>query len=371
MKASSQLSSFVLGLALFSMFFGSGNLIYPLFVGQLAGEHYLSAIAGFLLAAVAIPFCGVLAMVVFKGSYTHFFSCLGKKGGLALTTILLTVWIPLGSAPRCIALAYASIASNISLPPLWIFSIFYSLLVFVVICKKSRVLDFLGYILTPMLLACIGLLVYYGLSSSTHFSPSDLSSTSSLVTGLSEGYNTMDLIASFFFSSSIISLLNSSNCTRENPLRMTFKAGVVAMLILSIVYIGLIVVAAAHSSLLIDIPKEKLLAYLTKVILGPSMGLFAAATIFLACFSTSIALVMVFAEFLSSHAFSSSGNERLSTVITLIISFAMSIFGLSGVTFVTAPILQISYPLLLVLIVFNLTRPLVKRLFGMGAPESA
>src|SRR3990167_2898383 len=86
-------SSLVIGLALFAMFFGSGNLIYPLFVGTNSSGNTFYSILGFLLSAVALPFLGVIAMVLFKGDYTDFFSILGKKFGFLFSFILLTIWI--------------------------------------------------------------------------------------------------------------------------------------------------------------------------------------------------------------------------------------------------------------------------------------
>ena len=79
MQNNRQLSFVVIGLALFSMFFGSGNLIYPLFIGQLAEGQWITATMGFLLTAVLVPLAGVAAMVVYKGDYTAFFGCLRKK----------------------------------------------------------------------------------------------------------------------------------------------------------------------------------------------------------------------------------------------------------------------------------------------------
>ncbi|MCB9229710.1 MAG: branched-chain amino acid transport system II carrier protein, partial [Deltaproteobacteria bacterium] len=97
--------SIIVGLALFSMFFGSGNLIFPLDVGRVAGGQFLWGALGFILTAVLVPFMGVVAMVVYNGDYQKFFAFSGKKTGFILTLILLSFWIPFGSGPRCITLS--------------------------------------------------------------------------------------------------------------------------------------------------------------------------------------------------------------------------------------------------------------------------
>ena len=145
-------SSLVIGLALFSMFFGSGNLIYPLFIGKIAEQSWVSAALGFCCTGVLFPFLGVIAMVLYKGSYSEFFNLFGKRFGFLLTLAILTVWIPLGSAPRCVILSYSSMKANLAMPPLWLFSAFYCLLLYFVVRNKSRMLDILGYVLTPTLL---------------------------------------------------------------------------------------------------------------------------------------------------------------------------------------------------------------------------
>jgi len=205
-----QSKALVIGLALFSMFFGSGNLIFPLAVGRVSGEQFLAGAAGFILTAVLVPFLGVVAMVVFDGDYRKFFSFLGAKTGFLFTLILLTFWIPFGSGPRCVTLSYASVAPFLGGVPLWLFGLFYTCLVYALSYKKNRFIDILGSVLTPSLLVCLGILVYKGASLATQMPPSEVGGEQSFLNGLLEGYNTMDLIASFFFSSTITKLRKTS-----------------------------------------------------------------------------------------------------------------------------------------------------------------
>ncbi len=347
-KMKNKFSYVFIGLALFSMYFGSGNLIYPLFVGQLAKDQCLLASLGFFLTGVAVPFLGVIAMIIYKGDYTKFFECLGSRPGSLFVALLLTIWAPLGCCPRCITLAYASFHSYWSSLPLWFFSAVYSLLVYLIIQKKRRMMDILGYILTPVLLLCLALIILKGSGMSAAFAWPAAHGLPHFTTGLVEGYNTIDLIASFFFSASIIRMLQQ--LSSDKPLKVTFQACLVGISLLGVIYVALIGLAGAYSDLLADIPKDQMLTFVAKTIMGPKMGVIAIAAIFLACLTTSIAQTLVYAEFLQKRF----NSPVLSKGIALGMAYVMSLTGLEGISAVTVPILKILYPLLIVMIFYNL-----------------
>lgn len=370
MKLSKQSSALVIGMALFAMFFGSGNLIYPLFIGRTAEGGWTTAAMGFLSAAVFLPFLGVVAMVLYEGCYATFFRCLGRRGGLLLSAILLTVWIPLGSAPRCISLSHASLTSYTSAaPPLWIFSLAYSGLVYLGIRKASWVLDLLGKIVTPLLLLCIGIVFYQGMQIGEWPAASSGGEESLLWLGLREGYNTMDLIASFFFSATIIHLLTQSGGSMRSSVGLVFRGGMVGMVILSVVYVCLISISAKHAGLLVDVPKDQALAYLTQQLMGERWSVIAILTIMLACVSTSMALIIAYADFLREELFTNSKEGRRAMFLALSIAYVMSLFGLDGITAVTAPVLRVCYPILLVLIIVNVSRKLRKHFADRAAVD--
>ncbi|MGM0440579.1 MAG: branched-chain amino acid transport system II carrier protein [Chlamydiota bacterium] len=362
MNSSKNTSAFVIGLALFSMFFGSGNLIFPLFVGKIANSQYLIATLGFLVTAVLMPFSGVIAMVIYQGDYTKFFGSLGKRLGFFITALLLTVWIPLGSAPRCITLAHASILSYFpKMPSLWVFSVIYCGLVALVLINRQRILDILGYILTPALLVSLAIIIFKGLKvASAPLEGADWQAGDLFLSSMGEGYNTMDLIAAFFFSASIIGILKDSSDESFCPIKKAFKACMVGVAILGIVYAGLIALAAMQGPNLQGVPKEQLIAHTAKAVLGSRLGVVAAIAVSLACFTTSVAMVVVYTDFLKKELFKHSPSSHKPLIITLVITFGMSILGLKGITSLTAPILQVFYPILIILIAYNISKYLWK-----------
>src|SRR5688572_9085728 len=97
-----------MGLAMFSMFFGAGNVIFPLIIGQATGEQIPYALLGLLLTAVGIPFTGLITMILFQGDYNNFFARFSTSLGLLLMWMIMLLLGPFGAIPRCIALSYST-----------------------------------------------------------------------------------------------------------------------------------------------------------------------------------------------------------------------------------------------------------------------
>lgn len=348
----------IIGLALFSMFFGSGNLIFPIAVGQFAQEHYLSAVFGFCLTAVLVPFMGVIAMVMYHGDYMKFFAVIGNKLSMVLAVALLLFWIPLGSGPRCITLSYAAVQNYLGNTPLWIFSLVYSLLIYALTYRKNRVIDILGRVLTPCLLVMLAIVFVKGFFETTGLGSIEHSSWTVFVKGLGEGYNTQDLIAAFFFSSSIIAILTHKGDVDEEKddrfaLRLALKSSFIGIVILGIVYLGLLYLGAAHAPILDGVTKDKLLPTLVHMLLGEHLGFVAALAIALACVTTSVALALVFSDFLRISIFKEKISHGIALAITSVFTFAMSLQGFATISAILSVAMQCFYPLLIVMILYN------------------
>jgi LIVCS family branched-chain amino acid:cation transporter len=118
----------------------------------------------------------------------------------------------------------------------------------------------------------------------------------------------------------------------------------------------LICLSVSHSQLLSDVPKEQLLVHIAKDLLGAQLGMVASAAVFLACFTTSVALATVYADFVAEKIFGSQDRYLVGLMATQFVTYVMSITGLEGIAAVTEPILQLFYPMLMIMIVFNLAR---------------
>src|SRR3990167_5283961 len=152
------------GLAMFSMFFGSGNLVFPLLVGQMSEGHYLSATLGILLTGVLVPFLGILAMILFNGDSNAFFRRLGGPATFWFPLIALSLMGPFCVLARCITVAHGAFHLLSPTTPLWLFSLISCGFIFFLTIKKNKIVPVLGSILTPLLLASLAAIAFFALT---------------------------------------------------------------------------------------------------------------------------------------------------------------------------------------------------------------
>ncbi len=352
--------SLAIGLAMFSMFFGAGNVIFPLAVGQYAGDKNFYAMLGLVLTAAIMPIAGVIAMILFDGNYRHFFGRLGKAGFL-LALIIICLLGPLGSTPRCIALSYTTLKNSfLEMPPL-LFNLISCVIIFLFTIRKNHILTLLGWVLTPILLVSLITIIIIGLTSSSELQSIDQTNLTIFFHGLKEGYNTMDLLASFFFSSTILTILRvrvTETDSKSNPIRTAYRASIIGAALLCSVYIGFSYLAAFHGKHLLINGKDELLAAIAMKIAGPNAGLLVCIIVAFACLTTAIALVSAFADFMQKEVFKEKISYERILIGTLLITFFVATFQFTKISAFLGPILQISYPGLIVLTFLNIIHQL-------------
>lgn len=363
MKAILKSESISTGLAMFSMFFGAGNIIYPLAIGQYAGDQNIYAILGLLLTAAVMPIAGVIAMILFDGDYRQFFGRLGQKPGFILALLTISLLGPLGSTPRCIALSYTTLQSSFPTLTPTLFSLISCAIIFLFTVRKKHILSLLGWILTPLLLASLIIIIGVGLLTATEATPVTATPLSMFFHGLNEGYNTMDLLAAFFFSSTIIQILREkatgTEAMKGNYLQTAFQASLVGASLLALIYIGFSYIASFHGNSLDLMSKDQLLAAITMKIAGPYAGLLVCVAIALACLTTAIALISAFTDFIQREVFQEKVSYELTLAGSLLATFFVSTFEFTGISAFLWPILQICYPGLIVLTCLNIAHRLI------------
>lgn len=352
MKLLSKAEAFPIGLAMFSMFFGAGNIIFPLAVGQFAGDKNLFAILGLILTAALIPAAGVFAMILYEGDTRKFFGRLGSWPGFLLALITISLLGPLGSTPRCIALSYSTLKNVIPTLSPALFSAGACSLIFLFTIKKQRILTWLGWVLTPVLLTSLAGIIALGLIAPPDAQTVQASGFEMFFHGLKEGYNTMDLLAAFFFSSAILNILRLKSTDRF--LSITTKACFVGTSLLAIVYICFSYLASFHAHHLTFAASDELLAAIAYNIAGPYGGLLACLAIAMACLTTAIALISAFADFIQKEVFQDSVSYSWIILGSLLITFFISTFEFTGISSFLGPVLQICYPGLIVLTILNI-----------------
>lgn len=354
--------SISIGLAMFSMFFGAGNIIFPLALGQIAGDQNIYAMFGLILTAAVMPIAGVIAMILYDGDYKKFFGRLGRIPGFLLALTIISLLGPLGSTPRCITLAYTTLKSAFfDIPPM-LFSGLSCAAILMLSINKNRLLTILGLVLTPLLLISLGLIIILGLLYAPEVRTVEQSPSAMFLHGLKEGYNTMDLLAAFFFSSTILHVLRervrAGQIDGHSYLPIAYQASILGALLLGIVYIGFSYLAAFHGTGFMNIGKDELLAAITLKIAGPYGGVLVCVTIATACLTTAIALISAFADFLQKEVFADKLSYEVILVGSLLLTFIVSTFEFTGISAFLGPVLEICYPGLILLTLLNISHRL-------------
>lgn len=350
------------GLALFSMFFGAGDLLWPLILGGASGDKNFTAMLGLLITGVSLPLLGLISMMLFEGDYHAFFGRLGKLPSILVIFVVQAILGPLGSIPRLITLSYATLKNYLPEQLTLVgFSVVACLVVLAFTIRPQKVISLLGLVLTPLLLLSLGAILVLGFLSHPDPQPMALAHFDSFKNGLNVGYNTLDLIASFIFAPLVMSHFIVPNAD-ENPQearKMRFKKMVKASLLaaglLSIMYIGLTYVASFYTPYLdpAHLPEERLSA-ISMFLLGPYGALMSCLAVAMACLTTAIPLTSICANYIRKDIFREKGGSLLPLLLTLLISSVIANLGFMGIAGMLSPVLQILCPGLIVLSVLNI-----------------
>lgn len=340
----------IAGFAMFSMFFGSGNLVFPLMVGMKSLDQFHTASTGLILSAVVLPFAGLIAMTYYAGNRNLFFKSLGAPSAFILTFAMLSLMGPFGVLPRCIIVAHGGldlVIDGLSAP---LFNAIFSGLTGFLAWQRTKIIDIIGTFLTPFLLVGIMGLIVVGIFSSHTPDTSSLSHVKAFYVGLDEGYQTMDLLAAFFFSATTISYIAGQLHKKEKKDHLeglSLTACCIGAFLLIVVYLGFVYLGAAYAPSLANVDPEKLLVVIAEASLGKFAIPIAASIIGLACLTTSTILASLFADFLHNDIMQKKIPRSLALIITLLIGYTFSLLGFTDLAGWIANALTIAYPALI------------------------
>jgi LIVCS family branched-chain amino acid:cation transporter len=167
----------------------------------------------------------------------------------------------------------------------------------------------------------------------------------------------MDLVAAFFFSGFVIKHLHRTATSRSDEasyLKLFFKASLIGSALLFSVYFALVLLGWLYAPLLSGTPPQEMFGRIALESLGPLAVPSVCITVIFACLTTAIALTSLFAEFLRTEVVRDKIDNRLALIITLGIAFAVSTLEFAGIANFLAPILEIMYPALIILTMYNI-----------------
>jgi len=352
---------FIAGFAMFSMFFGSGNLVFPLAIGAQTMDKAPWAIIGLTISGVLVPFLGLLGVILYKGNRIEYFASIGKVPAFLLAFSMLALMGPFGVIPRCILVSHGGVklfAPSVSLP---VFSFVFCVLTLFLVWKHDRIVPILGKVLTPWLLGGIGVLIVGGLLYGPAIPHSSESSGKAFLEGLWKGYQMMDLLAAFFFSAATVAYIHEylgKNEKQSELVKLSVKASLLGAGLLGLVYIGFILLGAGFSDSLKSVEPSQYLVAVAQETLGYLAAPVASITIILACLTTAAILTMLFADFLREDILNKKIGNPIALIITLVISFFVSMIGFEALANWIASVLEVAYPALIALTIANIVKKL-------------
>ncbi len=342
------------GFALFSMFFGSGNLVFPLAVGVESGGHFVYASLGVLISCVIFPLLGMLGMMLFKGDLAAFFRPFGKRGTFLFSLAALALMGPFGVLARCLTVIHGAIGLLFPAVSLWMTSGMLCVLIYFLARNRSRIVSIVGSYLTPFLLVSIAAIVFFGVTEGSLHEPVADEGMNAFTNGFFTGYQTMDLVASFFFAGFVLSQMSDTS--------HFLKSAFVGASLLYLVYFALVLLGWLYAPILQETEPQEMFGKVAIAALGSYGAPFVFLAVVLACLTTAIALASLFADFFQKEVCREKLSLRSSLLCTLVTAFCVSNLEFSGIAAFLKPILETIYPALIVFTVANIAG--VQKYFG-------
>lgn len=360
----------ILGSLLFGLFFGAGNLIFPIHLGQLAAGNWGPATIGFLLTAILLPLLSILAISLTRSDSVYDLARpVGRKFALFFLIMIHATLGILVASPRTATTTF-SIGVQPFLPKAWdgigliIFSALFFGISFLLSYNKNKITDYVGKILNPILVALLAFIFFLafiikGDVRNISIFPQSTGAGSNLINGFLQGYNTMDALAGLGFGVTIIAALRlfGMNDTKLRS-KAVAKVGAISMGLEAIIYIFLIALGASSLSYLKLTPDggsafTAIMAHYTGLAGTAILG----AVTFLACITSCIGMMTALSEDWSQRFPKLSYHFCLG--LTSIGAFIVANFGLDQIIAYSTPLLSFIYPLAIALIALGLLNPFI------------
>ena len=344
----------VFGFALFAMFFGAGNLIFPPYLGIITGPEWLTGFAGFTFADAGLALLAVMATAKYDGDIIALFRRAGGKLAIVLGCADILCIGPFLAIPRTGATTYEMgimplLGNTI---PIAVFAAIFFIITYVLTIKPSKVVDIVGRVLTPALLIALAVIIVKGVISPLGPIVEEPMIQGVVGEGIAQGYQTMDAFAAIALASVLIVSLNEKGYnTVSDKLKAIMKSGVLACVGLALVYGGLCFLGATVSTMYgVDAQQSQVIVNITEGLLGQTGKVILAVCVALACLTTSIGLTSATGQFFEKL---SGGKLKYKTVVLAVCIFSacMASIGVGGIIKVASPVLSIVYPPTIVLVI--------------------
>lgn len=343
---------------LFGLFFGAGNLIFPVSMGQMAGSNTPLATIGFLITAVGLPILAVISFgLTHSPSLLALSSRVNRGFGYFFTCALYMAIGPCFAIPRCFTVPFEVGAVPLlpqgaaRRPALLVFSlVFFAFLLFFSL-RPKKIMTWVGKLLNPLFLLTMGILIVTAIlrpmGGVSSVAPSGAYVNVPVAKGFLEGYNTLDALAGLAFGIVVVGAIHTLGVTEpDNVAKDTAKAGIGTGILMSVIYI-LVAWMGAQSRGRLSLADNG----------GAALGMIAdfyytdfgaillALIVFFCCLKTDIGLVTSISEAFVDMFPNVKWGYRGWALIFSISSLVVANFGLGAIITVSLPVLMFLYPL--------------------------
>ncbi len=362
----------VVGFALFSMFFGAGNVIFPPYLGMESGSQWLAGFASYFIADIGLALVGMFALLR-VGSSENVLARAGKIPSQVLMCAIILCIGPMVAIPRTSASTYEmAIVPNLPGVSSLVFSIIFFAVILVLCIRESAVVDIVGKILTPGLLIGLCIIIVKGII--TPLGTADLAAKIDNVveTGIKAGYQTLDAMAALPFGIIVVqSALDKGYSDKKSQFRLVGGAAALAGVLLMLVYMGLAYLGATVTAQYgLEVGRAELIMAIVEALMGKAGMIIFGVVVGLACVTTAIALTSSAAAYFTELC-KGKVSYKAFVVIICVFSAAASNLGLDRIVSIASPILDVIYPPAMVLIFISLFIPHVHNFISRGAALGA
>ena len=343
----------VLGFALFAMFFGAGNLIFPPYLGFNTADQWFVGFICFILADVGLAVLAMLMLARTGKGAVGITEVLGSKVSFLLIAANAICLGPLIAIPRTAATTYElGVYPLLPSIPSWVSSIVFFVICIALCLKQSKVVDIIGSVLSPLMVAALAVLIIKGIITPIGEIGTVVRVDSVVKEGIAAGYQTMDMLAGVVLSIGLLlSIKQKGYESVKDQSKMIGLASVVAAVALFLVYGGLAYLGATTSAVYPEgLSQAELVVAITKDILGQPGVALLGFIVMAACLTTAIGLISSFAEYVTGITNGKIGYKTI-VIATSVFSCVISNFGISTIISLAAPILELIYPVFIVLVV--------------------
>ena len=372
-------SYFYLGSMLFGLFFGAGNLIFPVHMGQLAGANVSWATWGFLLTGIGLPFLGVVAIGVSNSNgLFELSSRVHPYYGYFMTIALYLTIGPFFALPRTGTVSYEIglspyISNQYQTLGLAIFTLLFFGAALLLSLKPTKILVYVGKVLNPIFLVFLGILMITAfikpLGGIATAPITGEYATAPFASGFTEGYNTMDALASLAFGIIVVQTIKGMGITKPAAIaKDTIKSGLISLVLMGVIYGSLSYLGTMSIG---QFPVSEnggiALTQIARYYFGSFGSVLLAIIVTVACLKTAIGLITACAETFREMV-PNSISYKAYVVLFSAVACLVGNVGLTKIIAYSIPVLMFLYPLAITLILLALLSPLFKNrqiVYGM------